>query len=561
MSILGTKSSLLKTSIGIAGFFLTAMAAIGLVMSNQPAVFAETNGGLQEADQERLSDSNEWWLEAGGLVHITDTGFKTLHGPVADDNQMRLKYAEYSSRVSDNGYHPQNSFRLYNRNSAENKHQEMTATVDADNLYNRDNVQPWNGLSQVMRFQDSDDYYFAEIRMDGKAVIKRVHDGLFTTLAAEKIFPGEYDAMENHNLIPLNTPIHMTSDITTTDDGNVEITFTVDVENDGNVEGQLSVVDDGSRYANDPLTKSGKSGVYSDYMEMTVTDYSVNTASADQSNSTDQSNTEPNSSTGGENEVSEPVDDTTNAVDETTETTLSSYGLDSNGTIEEAGSMGSSKSSDWWVNSGGYFYVEDGVGHSVLGDLPNGDYWQEAYASANPVDTEDGHKPQNILRLVTRDTFTDYTQQAQFQIDKYNETDSPNRQGHNGILFFNRYHDGDNLYYTGIRVDGRAVIKKKQNGQYYTLAYEPVYQGEYNRSSNPNLLPENQWIGLKSVVNNNSDGSVTIEVYLDKENNGEWQRVAKAIDDGSNGSPITEGAHAGIRGDFMDLKVKEYRIE
>ena len=39
------------------------------------------------------------------------------------------------------------------------------------------------------------------------------------------------------------------------------------------------------------------------------------------------------------------------------------------------------------------------------------------------------------------------------------------------MLLFNRYQDGQTLYYGGVRVDGAAVIKKKLAGVYTTLAY------------------------------------------------------------------------------------------
>lgn len=519
---------------------------------------------LLEASRERESDDSEWWLRSGGRVLLDGDGFSTVHGALESEDVMRVRYGRYSSEVTDNGYHPQNVFKLQSRDELENLQQELTATIDAVNLYNAENVHPWNGLSLISRRQDSQNYYFAEVRMDGKAVIKRAHDGSYTTLASEQVFEGEYDALERPNLLPIGAEFSINSTTVTQESGSVELAISLDIDSDGDVDEEVTAIDDGSAYDGTPITEAGTYGVYSDYMDVHATQYDVTEmetlAPQPDEEPADSEDEVPTDDEDTEKDQSEEPSEPEETPDEDLSDELSAYGFTEDVTIEETGSMSSSGNSDWWVNSGGRFFVENGIGHSILGSLPSDDRWREAYASANPTDTENGFKPQNILRLVAKGTWEDLQQEAYFNIDEYNTSDSPNRQGHNGFLFFNRYHDGDNLYYTGVRVDGRAVIKKKQNGSYYTLALEPVYSGSYNRSSNPNLIPENQWIGLRSVVTNNNDGSVTIEVYLDKSGDGDWQRVAKAIDDGTHGTPIREGAHAGIRGDFMDLKVRDYRI-
>jgi hypothetical protein len=240
---------------------------------------------------------------------------------------------------------------------------------------------------------------------------------------------------------------------------------------------------------------------------------------------------------------------------------VSGYGLNQNTTVVESDSLGNSANSNWWVNSGGYFYINNGIGKTVQGSLPTTDKWQQLYASSNALDTDNGFHPQNIFRLVTKSSWKNYTEQGYFKINAYNESASPNRAEHNGFLFFNRYQDGQNLYYTGIRVDGYAVIKKKLNSTYYTMDYKRVFPGTYNRTSNPNLIPKNVWIGLRSVVKDNPDGTVSIKVYADLQNNGTWALIAEATDNGSQYGPvISASASAGIRTDFMDVEVKDYSV-
>jgi hypothetical protein len=242
-------------------------------------------------------------------------------------------------------------------------------------------------------------------------------------------------------------------------------------------------------------------------------------------------------------------------------TPVSTYGLNSNTTLNETGSMNEGSNPYWWLNSGGYFLVNSGIGKTSQGSLAQNDPWRLEYASTNPEDTDNGYHPQNIFRLVTKSTWKNLLQEAYFNVNAYNTSASSNRAEHNGFLFFNRYVNSDNLYYTGIRVDGHAIIKKKINGTYYTMAEEPVYPGTYNRTSNPNLIPTNASIGLRSMVVDNSNGSVSIKVYMDKNHTGNWELVAEAIDNGSTYGPIIDQkASAGIRTDFMDAEFSGYTI-
>ena len=122
------------------------------------------------------------------------------------------------------------------------------------------------------------------------------------------------------------------------------------------------------------------------------------------------------------------------------------------------------------------------------------------------------------------------------------------------------------MYYTGIRADGYATIKKKIKGVYYTLVYQrfiPEDRGTYDRSNNPNLLPKNVWLGLKSEIQTNPDSTVTIRLYLDSDRTGDWVLVAEALDDGKTygGAPFLEAGRAGIRTDFMDVEFDDYKIK
>jgi len=239
------------------------------------------------------------------------------------------------------------------------------------------------------------------------------------------------------------------------------------------------------------------------------------------------------------------------------------YNFNTNGILDEAGSMQESWSPYWWVNSGAQLILQNGVGKTIQGEIGAFSPWRLHYSLYNPLDTDNGYRPQNIFRLVTRSTWQNLDQRIRFQITKINMSDSLERGGWSGILLFNRYVDGDNLYYAGIRADGYAVIKKKKQGDYYTLAHEPVYRADagYERNTNPNLIPGKQWIGLRSVVQDNDNGTVDIRVYVDRNDTGAWELAAQAIDDGVRygGAAITQKGYAGIRTDFMDIEFDDYK--
>lgn len=230
--------------------------------------------------------------------------------------------------------------------------------------------------------------------------------------------------------------------------------------------------------------------------------------------------------------------------------------------LEEAGSMAASASGDWWVSSGGRLVVDAGVGSTLFGNRPEGDRWRLAYGGSSPVDTDGGTHPQNLFRLLTQRTWVAATQEARFRIRQVNPSDSPQREASNGILFLVRYRDGDTLYYSGLRVDGAAVVKKKLRGEYSTIGYRKIFPGNYDRDRAPILLPVNRWFGLRASVADTPDEAVrlTVEVRDPSLGNG-WVQVLDVLDRGDHGEPIRGAGHGGIRIDFMDAEIDDYVAE
>ncbi len=232
------------------------------------------------------------------------------------------------------------------------------------------------------------------------------------------------------------------------------------------------------------------------------------------------------------------------------------YSWNTSGVLDETDAMDKSSSPYWWLDSGAKLIIADGAASTIQGDLPKDNPWYEIYAVDNPTDTDGGIHPQSLLRLVSRSKWENVRIEASFMITGDHFSASEQRYASNGLLLMNRYaRDGQTLYYAGIRVDGTAVIKKKFHGDYYTMAQEQIFPGTYDRDAHPNLLPHDTWIGLRSEITTNADGSVTVKLYYKL--SGGWILALVARDDGKkydNTPPIMGRAYIGIRTDFMDVK-------
>lgn len=218
----------------------------------------------------------------------------------------------------------------------------------------------------------------------------------------------------------------------------------------------------------------------------------------------------------------------------------------------------SESTGEWWLVSGGIASLKDGHISTILGDLDAGNSWRKSYLRKNPLDTDNGFHPQNIFFLATRSEHFAPVSQVYFNVLKTNLSPSPNRNEFNGVYLVSRYQDVSNFYLAGLSVDGRAIIRKKVGGIYSVLVEEPIFTTvEYDKDTQPNLIPSNAWIGLRSNLRE-EDGRVRITLEGDLRGTGEWKVLAEAIDNGV----IVEGSgHSGLKSDFMDVKYTGYKVE
>ncbi len=555
---------LIKIVFALGICFVLGLTLLTVASSDhRAAASTATSQSLQGVTLKDGQSGQGWRLESGGSLSVKDTASYTQAGNLGSTDPLRLTYATAYPADSDLGFHPQNLFRLFSTTSWKDTTLDATVQVQATNVYQSSNAHPYNGIYLVSGYQDNNNYYYAGVRMDGTAVIKRKVNGTHYVLASAPAFSGTYDPVKNPTLIPQKKPL--TLRLVSHKNTNGSELITLSINEGANWRTLVSFTDDGTLYHGTPLA-TGAVGLTSDFMDLMIGKLIVtDTASSDTSSGNTGSAAPAATSSASTPMPTMPTPTSTPTQgnpSSSSGTTVAAYGLTQNGTITETGSMSESSSPSWWVNSGAYFYVQNGIGRTIAGKLPSSDVWRSLYASANPTDTDQGYVPQNIFRLVTKSTYKNLVQEGVFRIDNINMTDSPNRAEHNGFLFFNRYVDGNNLYYTGLRVDGHVIIKKKSKGTYTTLAENTVFPGTYNRSSNPTLIPKNQWIGLRSQIEDVGAGKVRIRVYMDEKNTGTWKLIADTTDDGSKGgAAITQKAYAGIRTDFMDVEFKNYGIK
>jgi len=203
------------------------------------------------------------------------------------------------------------------------------------------------------------------------------------------------------------------------------------------------------------------------------------------------------------------------------------------------GSAGAKNSSTWEMTSGSLF-AENSAGWTGIPDVgaPNAD-------SSNANNSA-------VFRLTTkRADFGDVAVSFDLLNQGLSATAGTPPVDWDGVHVFLRYQTEYNLYYASVnRRDNTVIVKKKvpggpsNGGTYYNL-------GSYGSHT----VPYNVWQKVKATVKNNTDGSVTIQLFAD------GQLVFSVTDNGSiGGAPIRSAGKVGIRGDNANLKFKNFTV-
>ncbi len=235
-----------------------------------PFVYSfNSKGVLKEAGSMGETTSPYWWLNSGGYFDLTAGVGMTNQGALPSSDPWYKAYKAANSLDTDGGTHPQNLFRLVTRSTWGNVREEAHFYIVRDNFSASPNQNASNGLLLMSRYQDSGQtLYYAGIRVDGTAVIKKKYKGTYYTMAQTPVFAGTYtQPSDDKNLLPHAQWIGLRSETRTNADGTV--TVTLYMQRAGGAWKQLlQATDTGKNFGTTPITASGYAGIRTDFMDV-----------------------------------------------------------------------------------------------------------------------------------------------------------------------------------------------------------------------------------------------------------------------------------------------------
>lgn len=234
-----------------------------------------TSGVLQEASSMDNSSSPYFWLNSGGTLEINNNTGSTFTGTAVKNDFWTSLYNTTSSVDTEGGEHPQNLFRLLTRSKWLNTRHQTHFLILNDNLADSPNRNGSNGLLHMVRYLDSDTLYYAGVRVDGTAVIKKKYKGTYYTMSQKAVFPGTYEgSQDDKNLLPHRAWLGLRTEVTNISNG-VQIDLYVQKPGSSSWQKVLSATDTGQYGGTSPITSAGYAGVRTDFMDVRFENYRI----------------------------------------------------------------------------------------------------------------------------------------------------------------------------------------------------------------------------------------------------------------------------------------------
>jgi hypothetical protein len=227
---------------------------------------------LEETARMEESTNPDWWVNSGAWFWQRGGVGSTWIGESPEGSRWRELYQRSNPRDTDQGAHPQNLFRLITRSLWLTPRQQVYFRVLADNPSPSGNRNQSNGVLLFLRYSDADNLYYAGIRVDGFAVIKKKTGGAYTTLAEAPLFPGTYDRIRQPNLIPRGEWIGLRAELTAVENA-VTIQLYCDLDRSGFWAPALQAND--ALAPGTVLSQAGYAGIRTDFMDVEFDDYSI----------------------------------------------------------------------------------------------------------------------------------------------------------------------------------------------------------------------------------------------------------------------------------------------
>jgi hypothetical protein len=193
-----------------------------------------------------------------------------------------------------------------------------------------------------------------------------------------------------------------------------------------------------------------------------------------------------------------------------------------------------------WQQTSGSFFIN------------GSDAWSGVPDAVEPNARSTNGTGSAIFRLTTRrNDFKDVAVSFDLLNKNLTHTAATPAAATDGVHVWLRHLGETALYAVSVnRRDNKIVVKKKvsggttNGGTYYQIGTYARYYVSYNR-----------WTHVKTTIQTNSNGSVTIAVYI----NGTRKLVV--TDSGMGGAPIRTAGHVGLRGDNCNFKVDNFRVD
>ncbi len=243
-------------------------AAVVPVKDNKMRYNFDGNDVIEEAPSEGESINSFWWLNSGARLIMSGGTAKTVTGELPPLSGWKAIYAQTDPDESDQGAHPQNIFRLITRTKAADTENTLVFKILNTNLSNSLSRNESNGILLFSRYQDGMNSYYAGIRVDGFAVIKKKLGGTYYTLGLARVFGEEsYGRYTKPNFIPKYSWLGLKAITKTEPQGGVVLQLFIDKRNGKGWEGVLEVRDYGKNYG-PVINNAGSSGIRTDFMDV-----------------------------------------------------------------------------------------------------------------------------------------------------------------------------------------------------------------------------------------------------------------------------------------------------
>ena len=240
-------------------------------------VFIESfnkSGTLSEAGTIAESASAYWWLDSAAKLTFANGVGATIQGDLPADDPWHVAYKKNNPLDTENGAHPQNLFRLISRSSWNNVRITGEFAIRNNNQSMSPNRDPSNGILLMSRYStDGQTLYYAGIRVDGDAVIKKKYHGTYYMMAEKELFSGLYDRDTNPSILPHGVWLSLQSETITNKDGSV--TVSLFMREKGTWKKILEAHDTGQYDNTPPLTDIAHIGIRTDFMDVQFRNFRI----------------------------------------------------------------------------------------------------------------------------------------------------------------------------------------------------------------------------------------------------------------------------------------------